>query len=136
MELWKWQQLLWTAGFLGVTYIPLQIVAIWKCRGVARVAAALPLFVMVPLLVGAVQPVNYDTGSLFGMFCVCPYLPAMIYLSAVSLAGTQLPGICPHCGHKTPVKSFQMTRSSSLCENCGKDFMKDVSATSESAPGG
>lgn len=130
MEPWKWQQLLWTAGFLSVTYIPLQCVAIWKCRGVARVAAALPLLAMIPMLYGALQPLSYDSGSLFGMYFVCPYLPSMIYLIAVSLIGSRVPNVCPHCGHKRRIKSFQMTGGSPLCENCGKDMQKQAALES------
>lgn len=133
MEPWKLQELLWTVAFLGITYIPLQCIAIWKCRGVMRVAAGLPLLVMIPMFVGAVQPLNYDTGSLYGMFFVCPYLPAMLYLIAVSLAGTRLPKICPHCGHKRRIKSFQMTGASAKCEHCGKD-MSDSAASESGAP--
>lgn len=134
MEPWKWQQLLGTVAFLGITYIPLQCVAIWKCRGIARVAAALPLLVMVPMIIGACRPTAYENGSLFGMFFVCPYLPVMIYLIAVSLAGTRLPKVCPHCGHKRRIKSFQMTNSSTNCENCGRDLLENAPVKSDSAP--
>ena len=124
MEPWKWQQLLWTAGFLGITYIPLQCVAIWKCRGVARVAAGLPLLVMVPMLYGAILPSNYQSGSLFGMYFVFVYFPAMIYLFAVSLVGSHVPKVCPHCGHQRRIKSFQLPGGSTRCESCGKDMLK------------
>ncbi|MDZ4686111.1 MAG: hypothetical protein SH850_13670 [Planctomycetaceae bacterium] len=136
MEPWMWPQMLWTVGFLCVTYLPLQCVALWKCRGVARVAAALPILVMIPMLYGAVQPLNYDDGSLFGMYFVCPYLPAMIYLVAVSLAGPRLPKVCPHCGHKQRVKSFELTRSTSGCKACGKDLLEHAATGPNSAPGG
>ena len=43
MEPWNWKQMLWTVGFLSVTYLPLQCVVLWKSRGATRVAAALPL---------------------------------------------------------------------------------------------
>jgi len=136
MEPWMWQQMLWTVGFLCVTYLPLQCVALWKCRGVARVAAALPLLVMIPMLYGALQPLNYHDGSLFGMFFVCPYLPAIIYLVAVSLARPRLSKVCPHCGHKRQATSFRMTRSTTSCEACGIDLLDHAAIRPNSTPGG
>jgi hypothetical protein len=87
--------MLWTVGFLGITYVPLQCVVLWKCRGAARVAAALPLLFMVPMIIAGLQPSAYHSGSLYGMFFICPYLPAMIYLVAVSSAGPRAPKVCP-----------------------------------------
>ena len=84
--------MLWIVGFLGITYVPLQCVVLWKCRGAARVAAALPLLFMVPMIIAGLQPSSYHSGSLYGMFFFCPYLPAMIYLIAVSSVGF------PGCG--------------------------------------
>ena len=79
MDPWTWNETLWALGFLGITYMPLQCVALWKCRGGARVAAALPLFVMSAMLVFDFQPLDYDIGSRTAMYFVCPYLPAMIF---------------------------------------------------------
>ena len=136
MEPWMWKQMLWTVGLLGITYVPLQCVVLWKCRGAARVAAALPLLFMVPMIIAGLQPSAYHSGSLYGMFFICPYLPAMIYLVAVSSAGPRIPKICPHCGHKTRVKSFQMTRPSSRCEGCGKEMLENAISKPGTAPDG
>ncbi len=41
MEPWMWKQMLWTVGFVGITYLPLQCVVLWKCRACdCRAAAA------------------------------------------------------------------------------------------------
>ena len=87
MEPWIWKQMLWTVGFLSATYLPLQCVVLWRSRGATRVAAALPLLVMVPMIVAGLRPDAYRSGSLYGMLFFCPYLPAMIYLVAVSCVG-------------------------------------------------
>lgn len=49
-----WKQMLWAVEFLGITYVPLQCVVLWKSRGAACVAAVLPLLFMVPMIVTAV----------------------------------------------------------------------------------
>ena len=134
MEPWMWKQMLWTVGFLGITYVPLQCVVLWKCRGAARVAAALPLLFMVPMIIAGLQPSAYHSGSLYGMFFICPYLPAMIYLVAVSSVGPRVPKVCPHCGHTTRIKSFKMTRSTTLCANCGEDLLENSATKPESSP--
>lgn len=118
MEPWEWNELLWALGFLSITYLPLQAAAIWKCRGGARVAAALPLLVLVPMWFGDSQPLDFHIGSQTATYFVCPYLPAMIYLIVVSLVGTRRANVCPRCGHPVRSKSFQMTRSTSGCEMC------------------
>ena len=133
MEPWMWKQMLWTVGFLGITYVPLQCVVLWKCRGAARLAAAFPLLFMVPMIIAGLQPAAYQSGSLYGMFFICPYLPAMIYLVAVASAGPRVPNICPHCGHKVRVKSFQMTRSSTHCAKCGNDLLVNFAIKPEPA---
>ena len=134
MEPWMWKQMLWTVGFLGITYVPLQCVVLWKCRGAARLAAAFPLLFMVPMIIAGLQPAAYHSGSLYGMFFICPYLPAMIYLVAVSSLGPRIPKVCPHCGHKARVKSFQMTRSSTLCADCGKHLLENPATKPDSSP--
>lgn len=122
MEPWTTNQILWAGGFLVSTYFPLQCVALWKCRGARRVAAALPLLVVIPTMIGVFLQWNYDLGFPPGMFFLCPYLPAMIYLLAVSYAGPRSPGVCPHCGHKPKAKSFRIASSTATCEQCGKDL--------------
>lgn len=134
MEPWMWKQMLWTVGFLGITYVPLQCVVLWKCRGAARVAAALPLLFMVPMIVAGLQPSAYRSGSLYGMFFFCPYLPAMIYLVAVASVGPRVPKVCPHCGHKPKAKSFRIASSTANCEKCGKDLLENATNEADAAP--
>ena len=126
MEPWIWKQMLWTVGFLSATYLPLQCVVLWRSRGATRVAAALPLLFMVPMIVAGLRPDAYRSGSLYGMFFFCPYLPAMIYLVAVSCVGPRRPSVCPHCGHKLRVRSFRPVRSADECEKCGQHWSKTV----------
>ena len=85
------------------------------------------------MIIAGLQPAAYHSGSLYGMFFFCPYLPAMIYLVAVSSAGPRVPKVCPHCGHKTQVKSFQMTRPSTLCASCGNDLLVNLATKPESS---
>ena len=123
MDPWTWNETLWALGFLGITYMPLQCVALWKCRGGARVAAAFPLLVMSAMLVFDFQPLDYDIGSRTAMYFVCPYLPAMIFLIVLSFVSARRPSLCPHCGHQTRAKSFQMTSYNPRCQKCGYDLL-------------
>jgi hypothetical protein len=134
MEPWMWKQMLWTLGFVCATYLPVQYLALRKCRGAARGAAALPLLVMVPMIIAGLQPSAYHSGSLYGMLFVCPYLPAMIYLLAMSYVGPRRPSICPHCGNKTQVRSFRMAPSATLCEKCGKELLQPAAADPHATP--
>ena len=118
-----WSETLWALGFLSITYLPLQVAALWNCRGGARVAAALPLIVMVPMWFGDFQPLDFDLGSRIAMYFVCPYLPAMAYLIVLSFVGIRRPSLCPHCGHKARTKSFQMTSCTTCCPKCGHDLL-------------
>ena len=122
MEPWTSNQILWAGGLLVITYLPLQCVALWKCRGAGRIAAALPLLLMIPTMIGVFLRWDYDLGIPSGMFLLCPYLPAMIYLLAVWYAGPRCPSVCPHCGHKPKAKSFRIASSATNCEKCGKDL--------------
>ena len=126
MEPWIWERMLWTVGFLCATYLPLQCVVLWKSRGATRVAGALPLLVMVPMIAAGLRPEAYQDGSLFGMYFIFPYLPAMIYLVAVSCVGPRRPSVCPHCGHKPRVRSFRPARTADECEKCGQHWSKTV----------
>ena len=117
-----WNEMLLPAGFLVLTYVPLQCVVLWKCRGAARVAAVLPLLFMVPMLFDSLQPLDFDLGSAWAMYFVCPYLPTMIYLVVFSLVGPRRSKACPHCGHRPRVKSFQIASCKTNCEQCGKKF--------------
>ncbi len=121
MEPWMWKQMLWTVGFLGITYLPVQCVALWQSRGTKRVAAAVPLLFMVPIIIAGLKPSAYRSGSLYGMFFICPYLPTMIYLLAVSSVGPRRSIVCPHCGHQPKTKSFRIASSTKSCELCGKE---------------
>lgn len=131
MEPWTSIQILCAAGFLASTYLPVQCVALWKCRGTGRVAAALPLLVMIPTMIVVFLRWDYDLGIPSGMFFLCPYLPAMIYLLAVSYVGPRCSGVCPHCGHKPKAKSFRIASSTTNCEKCGKDLLQNAPANSE-----
>ncbi len=93
-------------------------------------AAALPLLFMVPMIVAGLQPSAYRSGSLYGMFFFCPYLPAMIYLVAVASVGPRVPKVCPHCGHKPKTKSFRIASSTANCEKCGKDLLERAAGAS------
>ena len=115
------QQMLWNVGFLCVTYAPLQILALWRCRGARRVFATLPLLPMVLMIGGALQARSYQDGSLFGMNYFFFYGPSMLWLGAV-LVDPRRPFTCPHCGKQVPVKSFQFMRSKGPCLHCGKTF--------------
>lgn len=114
MEPWIWDRMIWSVGLLCLTYLPLQIAAIWRQRGVSRIAAGLPMLFMVPLLVGACRPDAYRDGSLFGMYFYCPYLPVMFYLAVAVLS---VPPYCPHCGKMLRRRSFQ--RLPADCPHCG-----------------
>ncbi len=94
MEAGIWKDMLWTVGFLCVTYLPLQFIALRTCRGAARITAALPLLVMVPMIICGLQPSNFRDGSLYKLGFFCPYLPAMVYLVAV-LVDPRRPKVCP-----------------------------------------
>ena len=50
--------------FLVITYLSLQCVAVWKCRGAGRVAAALPLLVMIPTMIGVFLQWDYSDQSI------------------------------------------------------------------------
>jgi hypothetical protein len=121
MEPWTSHQILWAGGFLVCTYLPLQGVAIGKCQGATRVVAALPLLVMIPMLLGVFLRRDYDLGISIGTLFVCPYLPTMIFLLAVSYAGPRQPIHCPHCGHRARAKSFRIVSNTAQCEQCGKE---------------
>ena len=127
MEPAIWNDMLSTVGLLCATYLPLQFIALWRCRGAARVAAALPLLVMLPLIVVGLQPSNYRDGSLYKLGFFCPYLPVMIYLVAV-LVDPRRPKTCPHCGHARRVASFQRMRSATCCDKCGKSPFESAAA--------
>ena len=133
MERWTTNQILWAEMFLVITYLSLQCVAVWKCRGAGRVAAALPLLVMIPTMIGVFLQWGFDLGISSGTLFLCPYLPAMIYLLAVSFAGPRSPVVCPHCGHKPKAKSFRIASSTANCEKCGKDCVENAATMPDSA---
>jgi hypothetical protein len=116
MEPWIVERMLWNVGFLCATYVPLQVAALWRQRGINRIAAAAPLLFMVPMIIGACSPDAYRDGSLFGMYFFCPYLPAMLYLSIAALSA---PKLCPHCGKLIRRGSFQ--RTPTTCPHCARD---------------
>jgi hypothetical protein len=123
IETWIWPRLIASVAFLCVTYIPLQIAAIWRQRGFGRVGAVLPLLVMVPMIYGACQPAAYRDGSLFGMYFFCPYLPVMLYLAALATGNTAQ---CVNCGQTILRRSFRGLPR--ICPHCGKDRKASASS--------
>ncbi len=88
---------------------------------------------MVPMIICGLQPSNFRDGSLYKLGFFCPYLPAMVYLVAV-LVDPRRPKVCPHCGRKTRVTSFQMMRSATRCDKCGKPLSENALAEQSHAP--
>lgn len=119
-------QMISNVGFLLITYVPLQIAAIWRQQGLSRLAAAAPLLVMVPMITGACYASVYSDGSLFGMYFVCPYLPAMLYLAAAVL---NVPKNCPQCGQPLRRASFQQMPK--LCPQCSQSQLQSSETSHE-----
>jgi len=109
----------WTVLFLLLTYGPLQVAALWRSTGWKRIAAALPLLVMTPLIVAGGNPNTHRDGSLYGLYIVCPFLPVLIYLMGI-LIDPHANKPCPHCGHVERVRSFRFLSKRGPCTNCGK----------------
>ncbi len=76
------------AAFLLLTYVPLQIAAIWAVQHpAARIAAGLPIVPMFPVMITGLQPQTHRDGSLYGLLLMMVYVPAMLYLAAFLLSG-------------------------------------------------
>ena len=75
-----------TMGFPLITYVPLQLVAIVMMKHwVSRIAAALPLVPMVPVIYAGFDPDSYGHGSLYGVGLYFVYVPSMVYLAIFCL---------------------------------------------------
>jgi hypothetical protein len=82
------EQMLQTMGFLLITWLPLQIAAIWIVKHpLARIGAALAIIPIIPILVTGFQTKTYRDGSLFGILFMGIYVPVMIYLALFFFAG-------------------------------------------------
>ena len=116
-----WNDMAMTLIALCATYLPLQAFALWRRRGATRLAAAMPLLVMIPLIIAGLLPSNYEDGSLYKLGFFCPYLPVMIYLVMI-LIDPRRPATCQSCGHTERVTSFQSRRTGKHCRKCGQDL--------------
>lgn len=77
-----------TMAFPLVTYVPLQAAAILMMKHWGlRIAAALPLIPMVPVIYVGFDPNSYGNGSLYGVGLYLVYTPAMAYLAIFCLVG-------------------------------------------------
>lgn len=75
-----------TMGFMLITYVPLQVAAIVMMKRLLwRIAAALPLIPMLPVIYAGLTPDAYRDGSLYGLVFYFPYAPAMVYLAILCL---------------------------------------------------
>lgn len=87
-EIHLWTQMLQAMGFLLITYLPLQIGAILIVRHwLARLAAGLPIVLMLPVIMTGFQTKTYEDGSLFGIGLIVISAPVMFYLAVVVCAG-------------------------------------------------
>ncbi|MBC8872530.1 MAG: hypothetical protein H8E44_24110 [Planctomycetes bacterium] len=73
-----------TMGFMLITYVPLQVAAVVMMKRLLwRIAAALPLIPMLPVIYVGFNLDTYRDGSLYGLAFYFPYAPAMVYLAAI-----------------------------------------------------
>ena len=83
-----WTQMFQTMGLLLIIYLPLQIGAVLTVRHwLARLAAGLPIVLMLPFIVTGFQTKTYEDGSLYGIGLMVVSVPVMAYLSAFFFAG-------------------------------------------------
>lgn len=81
-------QMIRTMGLLLITYLPLQFGAIASVRHwLARLAAGLPILLMLPFMITGFQTKTYEDGSLFGIGLIVVSVPVMIYLALFVIAG-------------------------------------------------
>ena len=77
-----------TMGLPLITYVPLQVAAILIMKHWGwRIAAALPLIPMVPVIYAGFDPDAYGHGSLYGVGLYLVYIHAMVYLAIFCLVG-------------------------------------------------
>jgi hypothetical protein len=83
-----WEQVFQVIGFMLITYVPLQAAAIWAVKHpFARIAAALPILPMLPVIISGIQPNTHRDGSLYGILLMIVYVPAMLYLGTFLIVG-------------------------------------------------
>lgn len=83
-----WDTMFRTMRFMLVTYAPLQVAAIVMMKRLPwRIAAALPLIPMLPVIYAGMDRDVYRDGSLYGLVFYFPYAPVMIYLALFFFAG-------------------------------------------------
>ncbi|MEQ1824752.1 MAG: hypothetical protein ABL921_02355 [Pirellula sp.] len=74
--------------FVFITYVPLQVAAVWAVKHpIARLAALLPIVPMIRVILVGMQPYAYNGGSLYGIMLMFVQVPAMLYLATFILAG-------------------------------------------------
>lgn len=77
-----------TMGWLLITYLPLQIGAIASVRHwLARLAAGLPIILMLPFVIKGFQPKTYRNDVFFEIGLIVVSVPAMIYLALFVVTG-------------------------------------------------
>ncbi|MDA1051416.1 MAG: hypothetical protein O3C40_13170 [Planctomycetota bacterium] len=83
-----WAMMYRTMGFMLMTYVPLQVAAILMMKRLPwRIAAALPLIPMLPVIYAGMDRDAYRDGSLYGLVFYFPYAPVMVYLAILIFAG-------------------------------------------------
>jgi hypothetical protein len=71
-----------------VTYIPLQLAAIWAVRHpITRLAAALPMLKMLPVIIGGTKAYSYQDGSLYGIVLTMIFTVSMCDLAIFLFSG-------------------------------------------------
>jgi hypothetical protein len=86
-----WGQMIKTMGLLIITYLPLQIGAILVVRHwAARLAAGLPIILMLPVTFRGFNTNTYQDGSLFGIGLLVVTVPVIFYLAVFLLAGLSI----------------------------------------------
>ena len=92
-----WTQMTQTMGLLLIAYLPLQIGAILIVRHwLARLAAGLPIVLMLPVMITGFQTKTYEDGSLFGIGLIVISAPVMFYLAVFVCAGLAFRSAIPN----------------------------------------
>lgn len=86
-----WGQMMKTMGLLIIAYLPLQTGSILIVRHwAARLAAGLPIILMLPMMFNGFQTDTYQDGSLFGIGLLVVTVPVMFYLAVIFFAGLSI----------------------------------------------
>ena len=86
-----WWQMIKTMSLLIITYLPLQIGSILIVKHWAtRLAAGLPILLMLPMMFRGFQTDTYQDGSLFGIGLLVVTVPVMFYLAVFFFAGLSI----------------------------------------------